>query len=172
MARAVAMRPNAVVLRAFQSRFFTTHSLLPCFRPRKPVLVLAQKGYPRTHTGWGSGGVFGSVVGSRRSFCIRATTTQVNDSGSIDSPLIQSMEKKVILWFYSCLIAAQFFQSKTNNGLFIQYATRFRIFYSTFTLITQVCRPTYTQSHRSLAGSPILLHMDWPKGVDRTWEVT
>ncbi|KAE9464581.1 hypothetical protein RHGRI_008871 [Rhododendron griersonianum] len=95
MAGAVAMRPNAVVLRAFQSRFFTTHSLLPCFRPRKPVLVLAQKGYPRTHTGWGSGGVFGSVVGSRRSFCIRATTTQVNDSGSIDSPLIQSMEKKI-----------------------------------------------------------------------------
>ncbi|KAI8565316.1 hypothetical protein RHMOL_Rhmol03G0249400 [Rhododendron molle] len=95
MARAVVMRPNAVVLRAFQSRFFTTHSLLPCFRPGKPVLVLAQKGYPRTHTGWGSGGVFGSLVGSRRSFCIRATTTQVNDSGSIDSPLIQSMEKKI-----------------------------------------------------------------------------
>lgn len=36
---------------------------------------------------------------SRRSFCIRATT-HVNDPGSIDSPLMQSMEKKVHLLRY------------------------------------------------------------------------
>ncbi|KAH7855238.1 hypothetical protein Vadar_022776 [Vaccinium darrowii] len=99
MAKAVVMRPNAVVLCAFQSRFFATRSILPCFQPTKPscarrVLILPQKISQSLHPGCGGGG-FGSVFNSRRGFCIRASTTQVNDSGSIDSPLIQSMEKKI-----------------------------------------------------------------------------
>ncbi|XP_057478795.1 protein BOLA4, chloroplastic/mitochondrial-like [Actinidia eriantha] len=92
MAKTMWMRPNVVALCAFQAHFFSTRAILPWFPETKParrVLTSSEK------ISWTRcGGYGGSKLDSRWSHSIRATT-QVNDSGSIDSPLIQSMEKKI-----------------------------------------------------------------------------
>ncbi|GFY83975.1 hypothetical protein Acr_03g0007490 [Actinidia rufa] len=94
MAKTIWMRPNVMALSlcAFQAHFFSTRALLPWFQATKParrVLTASEK------ISWTRcGGYGGSKLDSRWSHSIRATT-QVNDSGSIDSPLIQSMEKKI-----------------------------------------------------------------------------
>ncbi|PSS04602.1 hypothetical protein CEY00_Acc20458 [Actinidia chinensis var. chinensis] len=93
MAKTMWMRPNVVALCAFQAHFLRTRALLPCFQATKParrVLISSERiSWTRCDGGYG-----GSKLDSRWCHSIRATT-QVNDSGSIDSPLIQSMEKKI-----------------------------------------------------------------------------
>ncbi|KAL7003844.1 hypothetical protein U1Q18_004987 [Sarracenia purpurea var. burkii] len=100
MARTVLMRPNAAAFCAVQAHFFSSHSLLPCFEAPKPcyrvtssrlVLIVPE------NISWSKRprcAGYGSKFDSRRSISIGATT-QVNDPGSIDSSLIQPMEKKI-----------------------------------------------------------------------------
>lgn len=98
-AKTLMIRPQIASLRAFRPRLLCTLpiSYSPPLKSCSPELNLRRNSlnYKSTHTV--------GVSGSRRSFCIRATT-QVNDPGSIDSPLMQSMEKKVlsyILFMYN-----------------------------------------------------------------------
>lgn len=86
-AKTLMIRPQMVSLCAFRPRLLCT---LP-FSSSPPLIssppeFTVRRNYKSNNTV--------SISGSRRSFCIRATT-QVNDPGSIDSPLMQSMEKKI-----------------------------------------------------------------------------
>ncbi|KAJ9179811.1 hypothetical protein P3X46_008131 [Hevea brasiliensis] len=76
--------------------FFSHYAILPkktetnflfwsCTHDRKTKLQIESDGYKLSKLGFG-------FVGNRR-FTVRATN--VNDAGSIDSPLMQSMEKKI-----------------------------------------------------------------------------
>ncbi|XP_052195954.1 protein BOLA4, chloroplastic/mitochondrial [Diospyros lotus] len=100
MAMAVLMRPHMAALCALRVNFFSSRALVPCFQSSKLCCyhVTARCVLPSPARSCGTknprSGGFGSKLDSRRSLCIRATT-QVNDSGSVDSPLIQSMEKKI-----------------------------------------------------------------------------
>ncbi|THG15357.1 hypothetical protein TEA_029021 [Camellia sinensis var. sinensis] len=109
MVKTVLMRPHAVALCAFQfqaqAHFFSSRALLPCLPAtkrlfcnltplRRRVSMLPEKISGTKRSGCDG---YGSKLEIRRSLSIiRATTTQVNDSGSIDSPLIQSMENKEV----------------------------------------------------------------------------
>ncbi|KAL8095512.1 uncharacterized protein LOC141693433 [Apium graveolens] len=89
-AKTLMIRPQIASLRAFRSRLLCTlpFSSSPPLKSWSPESALRRNSlnYKSNHTV--------AVSDSRRSFCIRATT-QVNDPGSIDSPLMQSMEKKI-----------------------------------------------------------------------------
>ncbi|XAR52070.1 hypothetical protein NMG60_11019962 [Bertholletia excelsa] len=101
MAKTVLVRPHMMALRAFPVNLFSSYALSAGFQAAKPAitshltssrdLMLPKKTYKARHPGCGG---YGSKLDCRRSLSIRATT-QVNDPGSIDSPLIQSMEKKI-----------------------------------------------------------------------------
>ncbi|GMP25351.1 hypothetical protein CsSME_00002264 [Camellia sinensis var. sinensis] len=107
MVKTVLMRPHAVALCAFQfqaqAHFFSSRALFPCLPAtkrffcnltplRRRISMLPEKVSGTKRSGCDG---YGSKLEIRRSLSIiRATTTQVNDSGSIDSPLIQSMENK------------------------------------------------------------------------------
>lgn len=97
MAKTLMMRPQVAALRACAPQFFTTIPLSSTPAVRKPVTTsvrLLQTVGPRRCLGNYGPKPVGFAVG-RRSFCIRATAS---DPGSIDSPLMQSMEKKVQLF--------------------------------------------------------------------------
>ncbi|KAF5958953.1 hypothetical protein HYC85_000162 [Camellia sinensis] len=108
MVKTVLMRPHAVALCAFQfqaqAHFFSSRALLPCLpatkrffcdlTPLRRRISMSPEKVSGTKRSGCDG--YGSKLEIRRSLSIiRATTTQVNDSGSIDSPLIQSMENKI-----------------------------------------------------------------------------
>lgn len=89
-AKTLMIRPQIASLRALRPRLLCT---LP-FSSSPPLKSCSPEFTRRSSLNYKSNHTVG-VSGSRRSFCIRATT-QVNDPGSIDSPLMQSMEKKVL----------------------------------------------------------------------------
>lgn len=89
-AKTLMIRPQIASLCAFRPRLLCT---LPSYS--SPPLKSCSPEFTRRRStlNYKSNYTVG-ISGSRRSFCIRATT-QVNDPGSIDSPLMQSMEKKI-----------------------------------------------------------------------------
>lgn len=105
MAKTLMIRPQVAALCACRPHFFSSLALpsfqavKPYRQPLTPCVLLLQKLGPRRRSVNYSPKPEGLAVG-RRSLCIRATT-QASDPGSIDSPLMQSMEKKVqFLAFY------------------------------------------------------------------------
>uniref|UniRef100_A0A5B7BIN4 BolA-like protein 1 n=1 Tax=Davidia involucrata TaxID=16924 RepID=A0A5B7BIN4_DAVIN len=108
MAKTLLMRPTHVVaLCASRPNFFSSRAALPCFQATKPycyygappprMLLLSEKTKLGLHSVGGCGSKLNGglvVMGRRRTISIRATT-HGNHSGSIDSPLMQAMEKKI-----------------------------------------------------------------------------
>ena len=82
-ARTLIIRPQMTSLCAFRPRLLSSlaFSSSSPLKSSSPELTIRRNHQSITTV-------------SRRSFCIRATT-QVNDPGSIDSPLMQSMKQKV-----------------------------------------------------------------------------
>ncbi|WOH06536.1 hypothetical protein DCAR_0625964 [Daucus carota subsp. sativus] len=82
-ARTLIIRPQMTSLCAFRPRLLSSLAFSSS-SPLKysPPELTIRRNYQSINTV------------SRRSFCIRATT-QVNDPGSIDSPLMQSMKQKI-----------------------------------------------------------------------------
>ncbi|KAA8534703.1 hypothetical protein F0562_032220 [Nyssa sinensis] len=101
MAKTLLMRPH-VVASCVSGANFLRSSAIPCFQATKPYYYVAPRMFllsEKTKLGLHPGGRGsklngGLVVMGRRSLNIQATT-QDNHSGSIDSPLMQSMEKKI-----------------------------------------------------------------------------
>ncbi|KAL3521777.1 hypothetical protein ACH5RR_019926 [Cinchona calisaya] len=92
MAMARLARPNLAGLCVWRSRLFCSRTLVS-LQTRKGRLnfgvhVSSNENLP-SRIGLGA-----FPVVSRRNFCIRAAT-EINESGSIDSTLIQSMKKKI-----------------------------------------------------------------------------
>lgn len=99
MAKTLMIRPQVAALCACRPHFFSNLAL-PCAQAAKsyrqslaPCVLLLQKFGPRRRSVNYGPKPEGLAV-DRRSLCILATT-QANDPGSIDSPLMQSMEKKI-----------------------------------------------------------------------------
>ncbi|KAK9271949.1 hypothetical protein L1049_002316 [Liquidambar formosana] len=92
MAMTLLMRPYVVAARFFPlfqaAKPFISHSISFCKTPVGGSSYVGTK--LQIHEGLS---YYGYKLGGGRRFTTRAT--QVNDSGSIDSPLMQSMEKKI-----------------------------------------------------------------------------